>query len=215
MAIVAKTSATRELIPAKGYFGVLVGIYDIGTQTFKDKANHQVILQFEIRNKKEPIKSSEGRPVLLSEFCNLTFNRNYQTKEKPKLRVIVEALLGRELAEDEARSGVDITKLLDSACRVKVGTKSDDEGNPSRNVFESFAPLDDDDPKPTPESDSYIYELTIDDDIPEYVPDWVADRVRQSREWTEAHGDGGGKGKGNGKTAAAAKGKGGDDDVPF
>jgi hypothetical protein len=176
MAITATSSGqARTPVPAGNYFGICIGVYDIGTQESQFGSKRQVILQFELHKKKGICRNDEGKPITISKFYNLAFN------EKATLRKDVESMLGRKFNDDEARVGYDIAQLLEHPVRLVVenGTKADGS---VKDAIKVFMPLDEDDAPPKVESNAVVYELNPDAEIPKTVPEWVAKKVNESKE---------------------------------
>jgi hypothetical protein len=176
MAIKAKSSgAARKPVPAGNYFGVCIGVFDIGTQASQFGDKRQIILQFELHKKKGVCRNDEGHPLTISKFYNLAFN------DKATLRKDVESMLGRKFTEDEAKAGYDVTQLLEQPVRLVVehGTKADGS---VKDGIKVFMPLDEDDNPPKVESNAVVYELNPDAEIPDTVPEWVAKKVNESKE---------------------------------
>jgi hypothetical protein len=212
--IVAKQSgATRKPVPAGNYFGVCVGVYDIGTHSGgKFGPKYQVVLQWELHKKKGVCRNDEGDPLRISSFYNLAFG------EKSTLRKHVEAILGRSFTEQEAKDGYDVTKLLDKACRLTVA--HEDTENGVRDQISAFMTLDEDDPQIKPVSDSVVYEMDPKKAIPDEVPEWIQKKVQESQEWVAANGKSvstkaGSVKAGNGKKAAAPDDDDEEEDIPF
>lgn len=181
MAITAKQSGeTREPVPAGNYFGVIVGVYDLGTQEGgKFGPKHQVVIQWELHGKKGVKTRADGKPLLIGKFYNLAFG------EKADLRADVETILSRSFTDEEAKEGYDVTQLIDQACRLTVKHEKKKTGNGVSDVISSISPLDDDDPDLHPESDSIVYELAAGEEFADNVPEWIQKKVRQSKEWKE------------------------------
>ena len=215
MAITAKsTGVARDPVPAGNYFGVCVGVFDIGTQEGgKFGPKHQVVIQYELHKKKGVCRDKEGNPLRISKFYNLAFS------DKADLRKDCEKILNRKFTPEEAKEGYDVTQLVDQACRMTVANEEKEDGT-IRDQIDSLMALDEDDPEIKPESSSVVYELDPGEEFPEDVPEWIQKMARKSQEW-EA---GGSPKKANGKSATATataprgNGKGkksDDDDVPF
>lgn len=227
MAITAKTEfEPRDLVPPGNYFGVVVGVYDIGTQpSEKYDPVHKIILQFELHKKKGPALTAKNEPLMISGFYPLAFGINQKTKKASKLREAVEGILGKTFTDAEAKAGYDVTRLLEKGCRLTVAHDKDEKGNPTYDYIKSYMPLDDDDPQIESLSNCIVYELDTASDIPDDVPKWVQKQIRKSLEWVKVHGAAshddkakpkahvGGNGNGNGKPARDAGDD--DDDVPF
>lgn len=190
MGLVVKQTTTST--PDGNYFSVLVGVYDIGTQpSDKFEPSHQVILQWELHNKKGVILTKEGNRLLHSQYFSLAFGVNRQTKEKSKLRQAVEGMSGRAFTESEAKQGFDLFELVGIGSRLRI----------TDGRLASISPLDEDDKPPLTESDEVAYELDPAKQIPASVPPWIVKLIKKSQEWTKVHGSGEDDDAGNGKPA--------------
>ena len=181
MGIIARQNGeARKPVPAGNYFGVCVGVYDIGTQPGnKFGPKHQVILQFELHRKKGPARDEAGKPLLISKFYNLAF------ADKSTLRHDVESILGRSFTEAEAKRGYDISQLLEVDCRLTVHHAAREDGG-VRDEIGTFMVCDDEDPKIEPVSDAVVYELTPGKEISDSVPEWVRKKIEACSEWRTA-----------------------------
>lgn len=189
MAILAKTEfEPREFVPEGNYFGVCVGVYDIGTQpSDKYTPTHKVILQFELHRKKGICRGRDQKPITISGFYPLAFGQNQKTKQKSKLRQAVEGILGRTFSDAESRAGYDITQLLEKGCRLKIAHDKNEKGESLYDYIDTFMPLDEDDPTPQSESNCVVYELDPTTEIPAEVPVWVRKQIEKSQEWLKTH----------------------------
>lgn len=168
----------RELVPAGGYLGVICGVYDIGTQAGGQYGpKRQIVVTWELHNKKGVVKDKAGEPVTISKFYTLSFN------EKATLRKDVEAMTGTPVSESDALAGFDIENLLGMQCRLRV-VHYEKKDKSKGDKIGTLMPLDEDDPKPEAVSDSVYFEITPEviaaKAVPDYVPKWVANKVRES-----------------------------------
>jgi hypothetical protein len=219
MAIMATAKGeARKLVPAGKYFGVCVGVYDIGTQASERwEPSHKIILEFELHRKNGPVKDEDGKPLKYSGFYPLRFGKQ-KNGTKAKLRQVVEGILGRNFTDEEAKEGYDVTLLLDAGCRMHVVHETADSGTKYEEM--TFTSLDEDDPRIRPESDGIVYELDPEEDIPSSVPEWIAKQVKKSVEWTKVHGSSEGgtsvsNGNSSGKKPKAKPADDEDDDIAF
>lgn len=173
------TGEARKLIPAKSYLAIVCGVYDLGTQaggTFGPK--HQILLMWELHNRKGPVRDEEGRNLTISNFYTLSFG------DKANLRRDVESMLNRNFSEAEAKEGYDIENLIGLPCRLQVehGFKAD---NTPKDLVGSIMALDEDDAPPRAELNHVYFEITGPDcEIPQTVPDWINKIIKKSPEWT-------------------------------
>lgn len=178
MAITAKsTGMPRDPVPAGNYFGVVVGVYDIGTQEGgKFGPKHQIVVQLELHKRKGVVRDKEGNPLRISKFYNLAFS------DKADLRKDCEKILNRKFTPEEAKEGYDVTQLIDKACRLTVANEEKDDGT-IRDQIDSFMAMDEDDPEIEPESSSVVYELWPGDEFKDEVPEWIQKLAQKSQEW--------------------------------
>ena len=181
MGIVARQKVpARRPVPAGNYFGVCVGVYDIGTQAGqKFGPRRQVVLQFELHRKKGPARDTEGAPLRIARFYNLAFNA------RANLRMDVERILDRTFSEAEAQAGFDIARLLGTVCRLTVAHQARPDGSVRDSIAAFHAPAPTD-PSVVPEGASRVYELDPARPIPREVPDWIQRRIEASSEWQAA-----------------------------
>jgi hypothetical protein len=181
MAIVAQSKGeAREPVAAGNYFGVCVGVYDLGTQTGgKFGPKHQVVLQFELHKKKGVCRDKAGNVLLISKFYGLSFH------EKSDLRKDVQKILGRSFTDAEAKQGYDVTQLIDVGCRLVVAHEPKEDGS-IRDKIDGFMPLDEDDPHQETISNSVVYEPDPAHEIPDAVPEWIRKKVMTSEEWVNS-----------------------------
>jgi hypothetical protein len=176
MAILANDKgAPRTPIPAGNYFGVCIGVYDIGTHVGIYGPKRRVVIQFELHKKKGVCRTEDGKPITLSKFYTLSFN------EKATLRGDVESMLGRKFTDAEAKTGYDITQLLGTATRLVVTHNRQPDGS-VRDAIDVFMPLDDDDDRPKPVSSAIVYEISPPTLVPDSVPSWLAKKINESEE---------------------------------
>lgn len=193
MALIVKQN--NSTTPDGKYFAILIGVYDIGTQpSDKYAPTHQVVLQWELHNKRGPVTRDDGSIVRHSQYFGFTFGVNSKTKEKSALRKIVEGMLDRAFTEAEAKRGYDLFELIDVGSRIQVL-----DGR-----ITAISPLDEDDRVPETTSDSIAYELDPSKQIPASVPEWLVKAIKRSHEWVKAHGEGDDAPAGNGKPATSA-----------
>jgi hypothetical protein len=217
VAITAKSGGeARTLAPEGNYFGVCIGVYDLGTQPSQQyEPTHKVLLEFELHKKKGPALDKDGKPLRVTGFYPLAFGKR-KNGEKAKLRQAVEGIIGRSFEEAEAKAGYDVTQLAEVCCRLRVTHDASTDGKKYEVL--SFQPLDEDDPEPKTEANVAVYELDPKAEIPSEVPEWIRKMIRKSAEWVKVHGQSSNDDEkpaprnGNGKAAKPAD---DDDDVPF
>ena len=169
----------RELIPARTYLGVVVGVFDIGTQNGGQFGpNHQFVVMFELHTRKGPARDKKGENFTISEFVN--FYLGSRTRQSNLLK-LVEALEGRALSDDEIKKGYDIETLLGKACQVQVAHKLNAAGEPKARVAATM-PMDPDDVAPVAEAGETYYEIPADKSVPETLPKFIRDMLAKCEE---------------------------------
>lgn len=218
MAVKVEKSKARELIPAKRYRAVLVGIYDIGHRTGQYGPYHQMVFSYELHNRKGAVRDGKGEAVVISAFLDVTLTK----KGKPSpLAMHLSALLGKQV--DSETFSVDDT-LLEKGCELTVIHEEGKDKTIRDNIGTVIA-FEEDDQAPDAVSDSTYYEIprdpeskaavppTTSEAIPDAVPVWVQNQVRKSLEFA-------GAAKAGGKKKEKARESGdddedGDDDIPY
>jgi hypothetical protein len=188
----------REPIPPGNYLGVIIGLYDIGTQDGQYGKKHQVITLTELHKKKRgPAVDSKGRIHTISTFYALTFNS--MNGRKSKLRADVETITGHIFTEEQAeRDGFDVQELVGLSYQLTLVESVKPDGKKMAKIA-SIMRLDEDDPKPESQADEVYYELDPKEPIPSAVPKWIAKFIERSEEWVAVHG----KPKDNGTNGSA------------
>jgi hypothetical protein len=187
MALIVKSKgAESEPAPPGNYLGVIVGLYDIGTQQGPYGAQHKIITITELHRKRGPATDSKGRPLTVPTFYSLTFGS--MNGKKSRLRADVETITGRVFTDQEAEEkGFDVQDLLGLTYRLTVAPHQSKEGK-AQSKITAVMPLDEDDPRPQAEADQVYYELDPTEPIPSGVPKWIAGFIERSQEWVAKHG---------------------------
>jgi hypothetical protein len=189
MGIVVKSKGSdeeREPIPPGNYLGVIVGVYDIGTQEGAYGAKHQIITLTELHKKRGPATDGKGRNFVIPTFYSLTFGS--MNGKKSKLRSDVETITARMFSDEEAESkGFDVETLLGMAYRLTIVAHQSKDGKPLGKIASLMA-LDEDDSKPSSTADEVYYELDPREGIPKEVPTWIGPFIQRSKEWVAVHG---------------------------
>ncbi len=178
MAILARTGGElRQPAPAGRYFGICVGVYDIGTQSstlFGPK--HQVVIVFELHKLRGVVCDSQGQPLQIAVVYNLCFG------PQAHLRLDIERILGRTFTEEEAQDGFDVISLLETRARLVVTQFTRKNGSLGDRI-ELFMPFVPGDPELPPVSPLLVYELDLCRPIPRTIPFWIARKISESHEW--------------------------------
>jgi hypothetical protein len=202
MGVIVKSDSTpREMVPAGSYFGVLAGMYDLGTQASGEYGpKHQFLFVWELHKRKGPARDGQGNVLTINNYYNLVFT------PKANLRCDIEAMLGRAFTAEQAKEGIDIETLLGTPCRIQVVHTEKQDGG-TKEKIKTITPLDEDDDRPRPVLPPAYFEIGADRTIPDSVPEWIAKIIRKSKEFGGPAG-----GAPNGRPAAAED---DDEDIPF
>ncbi len=178
----------RELIPAKSYLGVLIGLYDIGHHDGNYGPYHQVVFSYELHNLKtgKPLADKEGRPLILSDFIDVVLTKKGQPSP---LAQHVRALTGK-LPTDSFQLTTNLLERTATLTVVHVEKKGI-----TRDSIGSVSGIDPEDVCQA-EGDAVFYEIARDPKskapipaatssaIPAGVPEWVAKQIKSSMEFT-------------------------------
>lgn len=160
---------------------ICYGLFDIGTQYSKkwDKDTRQVIIVWEIPEERIEI-NNEDKPRAISNKYNLSLH------EKAQLRKHLEAWRGKAFTEDELK-GFDLKNILGKACQIQIIHNVQD-GKTYANISAIMSL-----PKgmliPTNENELKYFSFEDSTEIPEGTPTWIADLIKQSKEYKEIHGE--------------------------
>jgi hypothetical protein len=185
MGKVAQGSEPRALVPARTYYAVICGVYDLGTQTggqFGPKP--QFLFMFELHTRKGPARDEKGETLTISSWIN--FYLGSAGKEAHLLK-LVNAIERRKLTDAEIKKGYDVEATLGKTLKVQVVHKPNTSGEVKANV-DGMMPLDDDDEEPQPTLDQHYFELTpaiiASKQLPENLPEFIANMVKKSNEFS-------------------------------
>lgn len=181
MSLIAKQKESARIPPLDGgtYMFVCVGVIDLGEQrddAYKD-CNDKVRLIFEIPSETLEI-NGEQKPRWLSKKYTKTFGR------KSYLRKDIEAWLGCQFTDEEAKSGFELIQMLGKAGQISVIVEDSKDGTKQYNKITSIIGI----PKgmPTPETSSELLTYDIDahdDTVWEKIPEWIRDEITKSTQW--------------------------------
>lgn len=185
MGKIATGQEPRALIPARSYFGIVCGVFDLGTQDSGQYGpNAQYIVMFELHTKKGPFRDEEGEVATISSFMNLYLGS--VAKPSPLLK-LAQAIERRSFTDDEIKKGWDIETILGKAIRLTTVHKKNGAGVLQCRVDTTVA-LDEDDDEPMAVLDDHYFEITpaiaASKEVPDFVPKFVADYVKKSAEFS-------------------------------
>ncbi len=179
----------RKLIPEGNHAARVYRIIELGHcptefQGVPD-TKHVMRLGFEFPNETADFGDGEEKPFVLDkEFTISMF-------EKANLRKVVEAALGTTLKDEEADS-FDITDIMGKTLMIDVRHKESKSGNIYANM-KAFSSL----PKgmAVPDAVNPPFLMQWDDEEKIWdkkfqdLPQFIQDRIKESKEWKEKHGE--------------------------
>jgi hypothetical protein len=163
---------TSFAIPEGIYDGVLVGVYDLGTQQnemFK-KEQEKVLFVWELVDDEHP------DPLTISKFYTNSHH------EKSALRHDFEAITGRSLTKEEEESGVELKSLLGTPAQVQI--VKDNVNGKERSKIKSVMKFREK-RKIKAKSNLVYYDMTENQELPNDTPEWIAQIIKRSIEFTK------------------------------
>lgn len=183
MSLKLNTGTPREPIAEGVHVAVCYAIYDLGTQyneKFKKFAN-KILVTWEVPDSRIEIER-DGETLDLPK----AISKQYTTviSDRSNLSKDLRAL---GFSKDEVNGDFDITSLLGTACQMQV-VHSSKNGRVFGNVG-VLMPLPPGTEAPKAENPLKTFDITdVDVDspkLPDDMPDWVKEIIRQSCEWQE------------------------------
>lgn len=169
------------ILPEGVKVAICFGLFDIGTQYNErwDKETRQVIIVWEIPEERITI-NEEDLPRAISQKYTLSLH------EKAQLRKHLEAWRGKAFTEQEL-NGFDMKNILGKGCQLQIiHNKKNDKTY--ANIAAIMA-LPKGMTQPKPENPLKYFSFEDQQDIPENTPKWIADLIKQSKEYKQIHGD--------------------------
>jgi len=182
MSLIARPGTQIDQIEAGNHHGVCVAVIDLGTQyneTF-NKEQPKVMITWELPD--FPLLNEHGNPDPDKGFRLISKEYTVSLHEKASLCIDLISWRGRAFTPDEAEA-FNLQYVLGANCLVNV-VSVQKNGKKYANVS-AVAKL----PKGMePKTATYQLLYNMDDGIdaiPEGVPDWIANKIKKSREWIE------------------------------
>ena len=180
----SKGESNIEPVPEGLHAGVLVGLYDVGTQYSEkfDNSMRKLVLAFELPELPLIEVERDGEKKHLPRVVSLRLTRSLN--EKSRLRALLESWRGKRLTPEEANA-FDMARVLGIPALVQVMHEQKPDGKVFANV-NNLLPL----PKgqavqaSTPPFLFSVDQLEAPADIEGAgLPQWIADLVKGSREF--------------------------------
>lgn len=185
LVVSAKAESTIEPVPEGLHPGVLVALFDVGTQYSEkfDTAQRKLVLQFELPDLPTLDAERDGKKVKLPRLVSIRLTRSLN--EKAKLRALLESWRGRRFTVPEMEA-LDLGKLLSIPAVVQVMHEHKPDGKVFANVA-NLLPVPKGTQKPVASSSVTLFsvdQLEGPADLEEAkLAPWIAELVKQSREW--------------------------------
>ena len=170
---------TFDPIPQKVHHGICVAVIDLGTHlnpTFGKKV-HKVLITWELPNERIIIEKESG-PENLPRWISAKYTLSLH--EKANLRKLLESWRGKGFTMKELE-GFDLKNILTVNCMVQVIHNTKDDKTYAN--VSTVIPLMEGMEKKEAENPYLYFSFEEDFDIPEGVPDWVVDIIKDSDEW--------------------------------
>jgi hypothetical protein len=217
MSLTAKEKNGLEIepIPAGVYAAVCYSVIDLGTHpnpTFGNET-HKVLIQWEVpevRGEFERDGVKSNKPRAISKRYTLSLS------EKANLRRDLESWRGRKFTPQQL-TGFDLQTLLGAACQLQIVHETNKEGRTYATIAAIMA-LPKGMPRLKPENPLTFFsfeEAGQQPELPDGLPEWVANIVHESKEWRTALNGGTATSTTTIPNPTTAEGQGVTDDVPF
>ncbi len=181
----SSTASTIEPVPEGLHPGVLVSIFDVGTQ-FSEKfdiAQRKLVLQFELPDLPPIDAERDGKKVKLPRLVSIRLTRSLN--EKARLRALLETWRGRRFTPPEMEA-LDLGKLLSTPAFVQVMHEHKTDGKTFANIA-NLMPVSKGTPKPVATSPTTLFsvdQLETPQDLEEAkLAPWIVELVKTSREF--------------------------------
>lgn len=163
--------------PEGNQVGYLIGLYHFGPQEYtymgEQKTRNEIRVMFELPNAKAKFgDSDEERPYVVGK------SGTYSMNEKAFLRKVVEACLGKKMADDEAER-FPIESVIGKPCLVNI-THYDSNGKTFAGI-ENVSPLPQGMTVPERHNSVTVFDVTnYSQDQYSALPDWMKEKVDKS-----------------------------------
>jgi hypothetical protein len=165
-----------EVPSAGGSVARLYRIIDLGTQqtTYlgESKMTPQVMLVFELPSE----LTKDGKPMSISSIYTK------RLKEKAKLRVVVKALTGTNITDDNVRN-FNLQDLIGKVCTLDIINKTGKDGTVKayvQNVSSALKGM----PVPEPYNETLIFDLSeFNKDVFDKIPAYWQNKIQTTKEY--------------------------------
>jgi hypothetical protein len=183
MGLIAKESGGGGFtqVPEGVHRAVCYSVYDLGTHFDEkfSKRNRSVLFVWELPDERIDLEKdgqTKNLPRAISKKYTLSLN------EKANLRKDLQSWRGRAFTSEEL-AGFDLQKVIGKPCQIQVIHKI--IGEKTYANITAIMPLAKGQEAIAPENPVRFYSINDDRDyIPEGTPDWIADIIKGSDEWS-------------------------------
>lgn len=176
---VKKTGADIEPVSAGVHVGVCYAVFDLGTHYNErwKKAAHKVLVCWEIPDERIELER-EGKLMNLPRAISQRYTASLHPKAS--LRKDLEAWRGKEFTEDELK-GFDLRNILGKSCQLQIVHNTVDAKTYANIAAVMGLPRGV--AGKQPENPQAFFSFEEGTDLPENMPEWVMDIIKQSSEW--------------------------------
>jgi hypothetical protein len=170
--MLVKSKESIEPVPEGKHPGICVGIIDLGTrrsERFNTK-NRSVLFQFELRD-----QIHHGFRRTISRMYSYTIS------QKAKLREHLESWRGKSFTREEERTGFNLKEMLGKPVEIQILHVEKDGRTYDR--ISNLIASDIEEIKPDALLVYFSFDDGLDVDLPETIPDWVRDIMKESDEY--------------------------------
>lgn len=176
-----------EPIPAGVYVATCYGLVDLGTHANPvfGGEQHKILVQWEVPEVRGEFER-DGQKVNLPRAISKRYTLSLS--EKANLRKDLESWRGRKFTTQEL-AGFDLRTLLGATCQLQIVHDTSKEGRTYANIAAIMA-LPKGTPKPKPENPTMFFSFEEAGDkptLPNGLPEWIANIVKESKEWQERY----------------------------
>ncbi len=199
MALIARESGNGidfEPLPVGPHEAVCYMVCDLGTQHNEkyNKDRHKVLLGWEIPAERVTLTPKDGPE---KEAARVYWQKyTLSLDSRATLRQHLESWRGRSFTSEEL-DGFDLRNLLGAMATIHILHAKSEDGSKTYANIAAIVPVAKGAAKLTPEHGEIWFSLDETQNVPEGVPEWIANLIRGSLEWCrmekegDEYGDGG------------------------
>jgi len=182
-----RTGAAIAPMPGGVHLAICIGAMDLGTQPshFDEEEIPTLMLAWETPNVRA--KSTQDGATAMPRYATREYRSSLH--KKAKLREHLEAWRGQTFTSKEVQ-GFDFKRLIGVGCQIQVMQHTSEAGNVYAQVA-NIQPWPHEIPRPVKTEHPHWY-FSFDENqagtvpvIPKEIPDWIAEKIRQSPEWEQ------------------------------